>query len=89
MNLSAILQNLGIDRTNFNADLENQFPRDTEDYSYIENESEWINQVVPDHLTQFVAKQIFNEIIELKFDLIQEESVREGRQLDLENEIRD
>ena len=44
---------------------------------------------MPVHFTQDKAKQIFNEIITLRSKLIEDESQKEGRQLDPGNDLRD
>ena len=84
-NLKLILQKLGIEKFRFDSDLEKQFPPEEFDQCYIENQSEWMNQQLPQFLTKDLAKQIFQETLKLKQELIEYEQQRLQREVDPDN----
>ena len=56
-NLKAILRAANIEKTDFEKDLERQYPRETTDYAQIESVGEWQTEtLVPDCLTEDLAK---------------------------------
>ena len=70
INLRQLLTAMGINKQDFNRDLELQYPRDIFDYSYIINVSEWQGQKIPAHLTVKLAMLIHSEIIETQKELL-------------------